>query len=88
MRSGNRVGSTQRKLLQDILLERGAGNGYGRKDRQSDPYPFAVEEEEQLVMDDRSAQTSTEMVYGGARLAIARGGVGEVIGCVEDRAVP
>src|SRR5208337_5372321 len=44
-------------------------------------------EKEQFVMDDRSAQTAPEMVYGRTRLD-TRGSVGEVIGCVEDCAVP
>jgi len=88
VRSGDGIGAAERKLLQNIILERAAGNGYGREDRQRDPYPLAVEEKEQFVVNDRTAETTSKVVYRGTRLVIARSCIGKVIGRIEDRAVP
>ena len=78
----------QRKLLQDVVLKRRRRHGRRRHDRQRDPHPFAVEKEKQLVVHDRAAEASAEMVHGRARLVISRRRIGEKIGGVEARAVP
>ena len=84
-RSGDGVGAAEGKLLQDVLLESRGGDGGRRDDGQRDAHPLAVEEEEQLVVENRAAQAAAEMIHGGARLVIARRGVGEVIGRIQNR---
>src|SRR5579871_1232678 len=53
--SRNRICPTERKLLQHVLLECGTRNGRRRNNGQGDPNPFAIEEKEQSIVDDRSA---------------------------------
>ena len=87
-RSGDGIGSAEGQLLQHILLEGRAGDRDRCDDGQGDPHPFAIEEEEQLVMHDGTAQAASEVIHIGSRLAVAGRRIGEVIGRVEDRAVP
>src|SRR5579864_7075022 len=82
--SRNRVRSAEWKLLQHVLLKCGARNGRRCYDRQRYPNPFAIEEKEQSVVDDRPAHTSPEMVDVRSRLVIAWRGVGKVIRRVQD----
>ena len=86
--AGDGVRAAQRQLLQDVFLKGRCRNGRGGHDRQSDAHPFAVEKEEQLVAQDRPSQAAAEMVHRGARLVIARSGVGEEVGGIESRSVP
>src|SRR5689334_7355906 len=51
--SRNRIRSTEWKLLQHVLLECGARNRRRCHDGQGYPNPFAIEEEEQFVVDNR-----------------------------------
>ena len=78
----------RRDLLQDVLLKRCAGHDGRRDDGQRDAHPLAVEEEKELVVEDGAADAAAEVVHRGAGLAIAGRGVGEVVGGVEDGAVP
>ena len=55
--------ATQGKLLQHVLLEGSAGNRGGRDDGQGDPHPFAIEEKEQLVVNDGTAQAAAKVVH-------------------------
>ncbi len=82
------ISAAQRKLLQNVILKCRSRNGGGRDDGQRDPNPLAIEEEKQLVVNDRAAQAAAEMVHGRARLVISRGGIREIVGRVEPRAVP
>src|SRR5579871_6499331 len=82
--SRNRIRSTEWKLLEHVLLEGATRNGRRCHDRQRYPNPFAIEEEEQSVVDDRAAQTSPEMVHVRSRLVIAGRGVSKVIRRVQD----
>src|SRR5271155_1222227 len=84
----DRIRSPKRQLLQGVVLECGSWNGGCSNDRGCDANPLAVEEEKQIVMENRTAQASAKMVYCGARLMISRGGVREIVGSVEARAVP
>src|ERR1035438_6275349 len=52
-RPGYGVGSTARKLLQDIVLKCRRRHGRGIDDRQCDPNPFGIKEEEQLRSEER-----------------------------------
>src|SRR6202030_615810 len=61
-RSGDRIGSAERKLLQDVLLARWGRNRVGCDNRQSDADPLAVKEEKQLVVDDRAADAAAEVI--------------------------
>ena len=75
------------KLLQNVVLE-GCSRNCGRgDDGQRDPNPFAVEEEEQLVVKDRTAQATAKW-FTLAGLVIARSGVGEIVRGVQDCAIP
>ena len=73
---------------QDVILKRGRRHGGGRDDRQRDPHPFGIEKEKQLVVEDRPAQTASEMIHRRARLVISGRGVGEEIRRIELRSVP
>ena len=88
MHSGDGVGAAEGKLLQHVLLKRRSRYCDGRVDRQRDAHPFAVEEEEQLVVDDRPTHAAAEVVDVGKWLVIARRRVGEVIGRVHHRSIP
>src|SRR5208283_5856262 len=66
-RSGHGIGPTEGQLLQHIFLECGAGDLHRCDNRQCDPYPFTIEEEKQLVMDDGSAQAASEVIHVGSR---------------------
>ena len=82
-RSGDGVHPAARQLLQNIILECRRGHGGGGDDRQRNPHPFGIEEEKQLVVDDRPAQASPEVIHRGARLVISGRGVGKEIGRIE-----
>ncbi len=75
-------------MLKNVILERSGRHGRGRDDGKRDAHPFAVEEKEQLVVEDRTAETAAEMIHRGARLVISRRGVGEIIRGVQERAIP
>ena len=87
-RAGYGVHSTARKLLQDVVLKCRRRHGRGTDDRQRDPDPFGIEEEEQLVVENRAAQTAAEVIHRGARLVISGGRVRKEIRRIELRAVP
>src|SRR5208337_1350572 len=88
LRSGDGIGPTEGQLLEHVLLEFRAGDRYRRDNGQCDPHPFAIEEEKQLVMNDRTAQAASEVIHVGSRLPVAGRSSREVIGRVEDGAVP
>src|SRR5579863_8953331 len=73
------VCASQRQLLEHVILKCGCRHGGGGYDGECNPDPFGVEEEKQLVVDDRAAETAPEMIYRGARLVISKRGVGEEI---------
>jgi hypothetical protein len=54
----------------------------------SAPNPFWVEEEKQVVVEDRASHTASKMIYGCARFVIPRRRVREVIRCIESRSIP
>ena len=87
-RSGYGVHAAARQLLQDIVLKCRRRHGRGSDDRQRNPNPFGIEEEEQLVVEDRASQTSAEVIHRGARLVVSGGGVRKEIRRIELRAVP
>ena len=87
-RSGDGIHAAARQLLQHVALKRRRRHGGGGHDRQRNPNPFGVEEEKQLVVEDRSAQAAAEVIHRGARLMISGRGVGKEIGRVEFRSVP
>ena len=60
----------------------------GRDDGQCNPNPLAIEEEKQLVVDNRASHTASKVVHRRARLVISRSGIREIVGRVELRAVP
>jgi hypothetical protein len=70
-RSGYGVHAAARQLLQDVILKRRRGHGRGGDDRQRNPHPFGIEEEEQLVVDDRASETAPEVIHRGARLVVS-----------------
>ena len=61
--AGDRIDAAQRKLLEHVVLKRGRGDGGCGDDRQRDTHPFAIEEEEQFVAEDRPAQAAAEVVH-------------------------
>src|ERR1035438_7408077 len=69
-RSGDGVHAAERQLSQYIVLKRRRGHGGGGHDRERNPHPFGIEEEEQLVVDDGASQTASEVIHRGARLMI------------------
>src|SRR5258708_26639651 len=82
-RAGYGVRSTARKLLQDVGLKCRRRHGRGADDRQRDPNPFRIEEEEQLVVENRAAQTAAEVIHRGARFLISGGRVRKEIRRIE-----
>ena len=46
----------RRELLQNVVLKCRGWHGRGRDDRQRDANPFAIEKEEQLIVDNRASQ--------------------------------
>ena len=87
-RSGYGVHAAARQLLQDIVLKCRRRHGRGTDDRQRDPNPFGIEEEKQLVVEDRAAEASSEVIHRGARLVVSGRGVRKEIRGIELRAVP
>ncbi len=86
--AGDGIRAAERKLLQHVIFKRSGWHGDRGDDRKRDAHPFGIEEEEQLVVADGAAEAASEMVDGRAGLVIAGGGIGEVIGGVEQGAVP
>src|ERR1035438_7816652 len=62
-RSGDGVHAAERQLSQYIVLKRRRGHGGGGHDRERNPHPFGIEEEEQLVVDDGASQTASEVIH-------------------------
>ena len=52
------------------------------------PNPLAIEEEKQLVVDNRAAHTASKVVQCGARFVISWSGIREIVGRVELRTIP
>src|ERR1700686_934972 len=69
------------ELVQHILLKCQSRNGSGRDDRQRDANPFTIEEEEQFIVNNRTAQTAPKMIHSGSRLLPPRYRVREIVGC-------
>src|SRR5208283_879466 len=82
------IGSTQRELLEDVILERRSGDGSGCNNRQCNPNPLAIEEEKQLVVGNRAAHATPEVVYRRSRFMVTCSGIGEIVSCVERRSIP
>src|SRR5580704_2468547 len=85
---GDGIGSTQWELLQDVTLEGRSWNGRGCDDWQRDANPLAIEEEKQLVANNRTSNASTEVVDRRARFVTSRGCIREIVGCIEPGTVP
>src|ERR1039458_6857605 len=86
-RSGYGINATARQLLKNIVLKCRRWNCRGTDDRQGNPNPFGIEEEKQLVVDDRASETSSEVIHRQARLVVSSRGVRKEIGRTEFRAV-
>src|SRR5271166_2349507 len=88
MRACHGISAPEGKLLHNVLLESCGWHSHGREDRQRDAHPLAVEKEEQLVVDDRTAQAASEVVDHGVGLLVAGRSVEEIVGRIQYRAVP
>jgi len=51
-----------------------------RGDRQGNAHPFAIEEEEQLVVDNRAAHTASKVIHCGPWFVISWIGIREIVG--------
>src|ERR1700730_389255 len=74
-RPSDRIGPTQRKLLQDVILKCRGWNSSRRDDGQCNPNPLAIKEEEQFVVDNRPAYATPEVVYRRSRVVTSWGGI-------------
>src|SRR5208282_760654 len=78
----------QGQLLQDVTLQCRSWDGSGRDDWQCNANPLAIEEEKQLVVQDRAADAPAEVIHVGGWFVISWSGIREVVGRAELRAAP
>src|SRR6266481_7790934 len=86
-RARDGIGSTQRELLQNVILECRSRNGSGRDNGKRNPNPLAIEEEKQFVVDKWATDAATKVVQRGARFVISWSGIREIVSRVELRAI-